>query len=73
MLADLLKPDLVNHRDASLLLELFEFRLIGACLSLLASISANRLDMITTEASLEAGAMVKLVLSVIDCAFVGIL
>ena len=71
--ADLLKPDLVNRKDASLLLELLEFRLI-ACLSLLASISDNRFDIIRTEASLEveAGAMVNLVLSIINCAFAGI-
>lgn len=65
--ADLPKPDLVKYRDASLLLELLEFRLT-ACLS----ISVKRFDMIKTEASLEAGVIVNLVLSVADSAFGGI-
>ena len=69
--ADLPKPDLVKYKDASLLLELLEFRLT-ACLSLLASISDKRFDMIKTEASLEAGVIVNLVLSVIDSALGGI-
>ena len=69
--ADLPKPDLVKRKDASILLELLEFRLT-ACLSLLASISDKRFDMIKTEASFEAGVMVNLVLSIIDSAFGGI-
>ena len=69
---DLPKPDLVNRKDASLLFELLEFRLSACCLSLVASISDNRFDMIKTEASLEPGVTVNLVPSITDSDLVGI-
>ena len=70
--AEVPKPDLVNRKVASLLLELFEFRL-SAC-PLPVSTSDNRFDIIKTDASLKAegGIMVNLVLSIINCAFAGI-
>ena len=69
--AEVPKPDLVNRKVASLLLELFEFR-FSAC-PLPVSISDNRFDIIKTEASLEAegGMVVNLVLSINNCAFAG--
>lgn len=69
--ADLLKLDLVNRKDASLLLELFEF-MLSACLSLLASISDNKFDIIKTEGSFGLEVMVNLVLSINDCVLAGI-